>query len=678
MSESTRRGSGSAPPAKSVFHVPSDIGEIERVVDRAVGCCAGARLDRRRLLFNFRVGLTEAISNAILYGNANDLDRRVRVELLVEPGEVCARVTDEGHGFDPGAVPDPRLPENIPKPAGRGIFLMQALMDEVRFNAAGNSVTLILRGSPDGLPGQRHAGSGTTLRPLPPEPVAATLLDFREGLGLDVRAWRIDGRDRIPVFPEGARDVPDSAGHRFRIDSGDGSVIEVQVDGHGPDSPVGKVLEATLGRACGLARQAARRGAELSERREEIGLLYSISETLASILHLDEAARRILEEVSRVLGAKRGSLWVHSPDDDLLRLAASVGGGQLREWIPVADETSITARAFRAEHPIMAAGDEMAGPDTGGSPASERESWLSVPVRYTPHSGAARTVGVLNLIGRRRHEEFTPGDQRLMVAVANQIGAALETNRLIRESMARERVSREMELAHNLQMKLLPPVPSIPGVEAAARVLPTASVGGDFYQVLQLSGGRIGVMIGDVSGHGFPAALIMALVMSAAAIYAEEGAGPATVLEHLDRAIGDELESTEMFLSLCYCVLSQGGTEITYSNAGHPHAFVVEPGGAAHRLLATDPPMGIGAAPYGESTVPWTPGEDLLLLFTDGLSDTLAQLRRKSGEELVLRTVAGNHRRPVSEILHRLFEMSVQAIPSMPSDDRTAVVLRTT
>ena len=678
MSESTRRGSGSTPPARSVFHVPGDIGEIERAVDRAVGCCAGARLDRRRLLFNFRVGLTEAITNAILYGNASDPDRTVRVELLVESGRVCARVTDEGGGFDPGAVPDPRLPENIPKPHGRGIFLMQALMDEVRFNAAGNSVTLVLRENPDGLPGQRGAGSGTIPRPLPPEQVTATLRDFREGLGLDVRAWHTDGRDRIAFFPDGAGDVPDSPGHRFRLDPGDGSVIEVQVGGHGPDSPVAKVLEGILERACGLARQAARRGAELAERREEIGLLYSISETLASILHLDEAARWILEEVSRVLGVKRGSLWVHSPDDDLLRLAASVGGGQLRESIPVADETSITARAFRAEHPIMAAGDEMDSPDKGANPASERESWLSVPVCYTPHSGAARTVGVLNLIGRRRHEEFTPGDQRLMVAVANQIGAALETNRLIRESMARERVSREMELAHNLQMKLLPPVPSIPGVEAAARVLPTESVGGDFYQVLQLSGGRIGVMIGDVSGHGFPAALIMALVMSAAAIYAEEGAGPATVLEHLDRAIGDELESTEMFLSLCYCVLSQGGTEITYSNAGHPHAFVVEPGGAAHRLLATDPPMGIGAAPYGESTVPWTPGEDLLLLFTDGLSDTLAQLRRSSGEELVLRTVAANHRRPVSEILGRLFEMSVQAIPSMPTDDRTAVVLRTT
>ncbi|MXX35457.1 MAG: serine/threonine-protein phosphatase, partial [Gemmatimonadetes bacterium] len=187
----------------------------------------------------------------------------------------------------------------------------------------------------------------------------------------------------------------------------------------------------------------------------------------------------------------------------------------------------------------------------------------------------------------------------------------------------------------------------------------------------------VGVMIGDVSGHGFPAALIMALVMSAAAIYAEQGAAPATVLEYVDRAIGDELESTEMYLSLCYCVLSPGTPEIAYSNAGHPHAFVVESDGTARRLFATDPPMGIGKPPYGQSAADWSPGEDILLLFTDGLSDTLAHAGRSSGEDLVLSTVAARHGRRADEILHALFELCRRATPSIPSDDRTAVILRT-
>ncbi len=528
-------------------------------------------------------------------------------------------------------------------------------------------------------------------RPALPESVAGTLEDFRAGSGLEIRAWRVTGDDLVPVFPPGAGLPPGSGGHRFRVSPPGGPPLEVQVGGGEPAGPVARLLRSALERATALegrlaesdlrlaARdlQLAARDLQLAERREEIGLLHSISETLASILHLEEAAQHILEEGTRVLGAEKGSLWVYSGDDDLLRLAASVGGDEERAWIPVEDETSMTARTFRSARPVTAAARSQGGVGSGGDRVGRRGVRVSIPIRYAPASGPPRTVGVLNLIGARDHAHSAPGDLRVLVALANQIGAALEMNRLLRENMARERVAREMELAHDLQMKLLPPVPRIPGIEAAARVFPTESVGGDFYQILQLSEGRVGVMIGDVSGHGFPAALIMALVMSAAAIYAEQGAAPAAVLGHVDRAIGDELESTEMYLSLCYCVLSPHEATITYSNAGHPHAFVVSPRGENRRLFATDPPMGTGGPPYGESTVSWSRGEDLLLLFTDGLSDTLARLRRQSGEELVLATVAGHAARPVTEILRHLFQMSAQAIPSIPADDRTAVILRT-
>ena len=104
-------------------------------------CCDYAR----RFNLNFRVGLTEALSNAMLYGNNSDPNKRVRVEVTVRVEEVAVRVTDQGEGFDPTTVPDPTLPGNISKPGGRGIFLMKALMDEVHFNEQGNSVTLVLR-----------------------------------------------------------------------------------------------------------------------------------------------------------------------------------------------------------------------------------------------------------------------------------------------------------------------------------------------------------------------------------------------------------------------------------------------------------------------------------------------------------------------------------------------------
>ena len=128
-----------------ILELPNDIRSIEHAVEYVTQHCSTCCAYARRLHVNFRVGLTEALSNAMLYGNGSDPQKRVRVEVDIRVEEVAVRVTDQGSGFDPTMVPDPTLPDNISKTGGRGIFLMRALMDEVRFNDRGNSVTLVLR-----------------------------------------------------------------------------------------------------------------------------------------------------------------------------------------------------------------------------------------------------------------------------------------------------------------------------------------------------------------------------------------------------------------------------------------------------------------------------------------------------------------------------------------------------
>ena len=128
-----------------ILELPNDIRSIEHAVEYVMRHCSGCCDYARRLNLNFRVGLTEALSNAMLYGNGSDPQKRVRVEVDIRVEEVEVRVTDQGVGFDPSKVPDPTLPDNITKSGGRGIFLMKALMDEVQFNDQGNSVTLVLR-----------------------------------------------------------------------------------------------------------------------------------------------------------------------------------------------------------------------------------------------------------------------------------------------------------------------------------------------------------------------------------------------------------------------------------------------------------------------------------------------------------------------------------------------------
>lgn len=135
---------GDPAAAEFVLDLPSDLQVIEGTVAYLVRRCEAFAYGGSRLNLNFRVGVAEALANAMLYGNRRHPEKRVRVEVSLDATRVALRVVDEGHGFDPEHVPDPTLPANLQRPGGRGIFLLRRLMDEVEYNARGNAVRLVL------------------------------------------------------------------------------------------------------------------------------------------------------------------------------------------------------------------------------------------------------------------------------------------------------------------------------------------------------------------------------------------------------------------------------------------------------------------------------------------------------------------------------------------------------
>ena len=513
-----------------------------------------------------------------------------------------------------------------------------------------------------------------------PEPVLETLGDFEDAFGAVLRII-------VPATEPGAADEvlyqSNGAG-----EPGEGTIVTSTVVPHlGPElqlqvlraeaasvDAVSKALAPALGRGFEATREIQFFTYELSERFEEINLLYSISETLGSTLDMDSGAATILREVRDVMGAKRGSLWVHDPLDGALHLAAEVGDDGREGPLSPDDPDTITSMVFREGRAIIASRQASSAEREAGATA---DSFLSVPIRYSPARGGSRTVGVINLIGRQDGGRFSAANQKLLAAIASQIGAAIENHRLVQESLSKERMAKEMELAHDLQMKLLPAPERFDVAEAAGRVQPTELVGGDFYQLFELPGDRVGVMLGDVSLHGFPSALIMTLTMSAAGIYAREAESPAAVLRKLDDALSDELATTEMFLTVFYGVIDPAAGILTYANAGHPHAFALREDGERERLVATDPPVGFaGPDSYEESSIAWNSGSDLLLLFTDGLSDTLATKGLRNGETQIVDCAVRNRFRTPAEIIDELFDLSSDDSWSSLADDRTALVVR--
>jgi sigma-B regulation protein RsbU (phosphoserine phosphatase) len=265
----------------------------------------------------------------------------------------------------------------------------------------------------------------------------------------------------------------------------------------------------------------------------------------------------------------------------------------------------------------------------------------------------------------------------MLTAIANQVGAAIENSRLAARDQRQQRLGRELELAQDLQLRLLPSPAVLQGAaQIAARCRQADSVGGDFYTFSRLSGGRVGVMLGDVSSHGFSAALVMALVMSAAGIHAASSFTPDETLTRLLESLSKELASTEMYLTVFYGVLDPDGKHLVYSSAGHQYAYRVPFAGDPVRLETTAPPLGL-AAPGGidRLDLEWDGEGDLLCLWTDGLVDSLNGDGQPFGEARLLDAILSRRHLPVEEIMTGVFEEADLWSPQ-PTDDRTFLALR--
>jgi len=135
---------GIGTPHELEIELPNDLRAIEQSVEVVLDRGRQVGFDPDRLRLNLRVGLTEALANAMLYGNGQDPRKRVYVEARLSRDHISIRVTDEGRGFDPGSIPDPTLPDRIARSCGRGIFLIRRLMDHVQYNERGNSIEMRL------------------------------------------------------------------------------------------------------------------------------------------------------------------------------------------------------------------------------------------------------------------------------------------------------------------------------------------------------------------------------------------------------------------------------------------------------------------------------------------------------------------------------------------------------
>ena len=493
-----------------------------------------------------------------------------------------------------------------------------------------------------------------------------------------MRLWRWDGRALKSVAGPAPEWVPDPTERAGPVRSGEretwlapvpgiaGYWLEVPGTGPAEAEVVAAQVFAALGGLLEAEHQLGRLAGELADRYEEIDLLYAISEILGHTLRVEEASRTILREVATVVGARRGAVMVTDDEGRALRTVALRGAPEVAPpSIEVDDPDAHAARAWRERRSVER------------GPANGIGAMLTVPICYAAPGAPLRCVGVIQLADRVGGGDFTAGDRKLVAAVANQVGAAIENARLLVRDLQQQRIRRELELAHDLQLRLLPSPAHLAGIaDVAVRCLPAETVGGDFYTFARLGAGRVGVMLGDVSSHGFSAALVMALVLSAAGIHVGGAYSPDETLVAMLRSLEAELETAEMYFTIFYGVLDPFGRRMVYASAGHPHAFRIPAEGAPERLEATAPPIGLGpASDIRRRRVEWVPGSDLLCLWTDGLVEARSDEGEAFGEDRLLGELAARRHLPAEHIVSEVLALVDRHAPA-PADDRTLLVLR--
>ncbi len=255
------------------------------------------------------------------------------------------------------------------------------------------------------------------------------------------------------------------------------------------------------------------------------------------------------------------------------------------------------------------------------SPAARslRESGVELVV---PLISRGELIGTLNLGHRRSDQPYSTDDRRLLTDLSSQVAPAIRVAQLVHEQQAaaseRERIEQELQVASLIQQTLLPKeLPDVPGWEIDAFYRPARAVGGDFYDCLALPDGRLGLVIGDVTDKGVPAALVMATCRSTLRAAVERSDDPGVVLADVNEVLVPEIPA-RMFVTCLYMILDPDSGKVTFANAGHNLPYVRTSSGVIE-LRATGMPLGLmPGSDYEVHTAMIEPG-DIVLLSSDGI-----------------------------------------------------------
>ncbi len=425
----------------------------------------------------------------------------------------------------------------------------------------------------------------------------------------------------------------------------------------------------------------------LQQRTEALISLQDMGHMLVTSVNLEDLASRVCRHARDLCGADRAILYYLTPDGTAEVLAVSGWDiGLLHQGLDAVMVISAGEPALASAEPVAFRG---LPPGVELEARTARDTTLKAGLRV-PLITQQEVVGLM-IVHSTTRSAFAPGQVALLQTFANQAALAIQRTGLIdslrdkitqleaaqAELVQKERLERELELARQVQQRLLPRTfPLMPGFMFAARCEPARRVGGDFYDVILLDADRFGLVIADVSDKGMPAALFMALTRSLLLAEARRERSPRAVLTNVHRLL-IELGEPDMFVTVFYGVVDVASRRLTYTRAGHDYPLLlrsntVEALGGQGTFLGY---LEESQLNLSEEHLNLRPG-DRLVLYTDGMIDAVAADQQRFGAARLASVLQASARLPADKLCTTVFDqISAYQGEADQYDDMTLLVV---
>lgn len=410
-----------------------------------------------------------------------------------------------------------------------------------------------------------------------------------------------------------------------------------------------------------------------------IDAVHDLSRAIASACDPAHIYDIILDAVVRLLGVDKASIMTYDPAIGALKVAAARGMDPvIVDKAIVRIGEGISGKVFASHEPLLIQ-DIQASEMGPGHERYRTRSLISAPVTCFPMKVGPKPLGVINVTDRSDGRPFTEEDKRLLTTLADQAAAYLHICYLLDECRAAEKLKEQLEIARQIQYRLLPSAPpAIDGVEVAGRLVTAEKVGGDYYDCFLTHARRASFVVADVSGHSVGAALIMAAFRAAIRAQKDADYSPAVLAQRINSILYEDLFQSEQFISMVYLQYVKSRQLIQYSAAGHPPPIVWRQGTGQFEEVGTgDGLLGLELhAIFHERQMVVSKG-DVILLYTDGITEATNREGERFGKRRLMDALSDAIVGSARQIADVIVE-TVQAFadPAPLKDDVTTLVIK--